>query len=229
MQVTVDSLKTAVRDAQRAATELRVELDDKRKELADAQLARAQLQGMLRDTERRLADAKEIIDLQREELTSARVERERVAQESEHLHGRLQQLQRTTFRYARKGPAFSDGLVPASVMTKDKAEILRLGAETQVEHHVPVGDPTPEMAMPSRDNGDNRSSGVEATPAHIVVVSPGETLWGLARRYKVDLAELRTVNGLLNDTILAGHTLRLPASRAARALADFAPSVSAVR
>ena len=79
LQVTADSLKAAVREAQRTAAELRTELDEQRKELADAQVARAQLQGMLQETERRLADARQIIDLQREELSAARTERERVA------------------------------------------------------------------------------------------------------------------------------------------------------
>ena len=66
LQVAADSLKTAVREAQRTAAELRTELEEQRKELADAQVARAQLQGMLRETERRLADARQVIELQRE-------------------------------------------------------------------------------------------------------------------------------------------------------------------
>ena len=45
LQVTADSLKAAVREAQRTAAELRTELDEQRKELADAQVAGAQLQG----------------------------------------------------------------------------------------------------------------------------------------------------------------------------------------
>ena len=91
LQVAADSLKTAVREAQRTAAELRTELEEQRKELADAQVARAQLQGMLRETERRLADARQVIELQREELTSAHTERERVAQTVAPLHSRLQQ------------------------------------------------------------------------------------------------------------------------------------------
>ena len=62
LQVAADSLKTAVREAQRTAAELRTELEEQRKELADAQVARAQLQGMLRETERRLADARQVIE-----------------------------------------------------------------------------------------------------------------------------------------------------------------------
>jgi septal ring factor EnvC (AmiA/AmiB activator) len=77
LQITADSLKTAVREAQRTASELRAELEEQRKDLADAHVARAQLQGMLQETERRLADARQVIELQREELASAHTERVR--------------------------------------------------------------------------------------------------------------------------------------------------------
>ncbi|KXK03545.1 MAG: hypothetical protein UZ03_NOB001001563 [Nitrospira sp. OLB3] len=79
LQVTVDQLKIAVRDAQRTAADLRAELDGQRQQLAEVELERARLQGMLRETERRLTEARQIIELQREELASARTERERMA------------------------------------------------------------------------------------------------------------------------------------------------------
>ncbi len=91
LQVAADSLKMAVREAQRTAADLRTELEDQRKDLADAQVAKAQLQGMLRETERRLGEARQIIELQREELASARVERERIAQAVRPQHSRLRQ------------------------------------------------------------------------------------------------------------------------------------------
>ena len=87
LQITADSLKTAVREAQRTASELRAELEEQRKDLADAHVARAQLQCMLQETERRLADARQVIELQREELASARSEREKVAQLDQPMTG----------------------------------------------------------------------------------------------------------------------------------------------
>ncbi|HET9963369.1 MAG TPA: LysM peptidoglycan-binding domain-containing protein [Nitrospiraceae bacterium] len=229
MQVTVDSLRTAVQDAQRAATELRVELEERRKELADAQVARAQLQGMLRETERRLADARQIIDLQREELSSARVERERLAQASEELNGRLQHLQRAKLRYNRKPMALSE-VTAASVTTKDTAEVLPLSTERELVRPSWISPPAPDMPLEGQPEiREFRPTEMEAQPLRTIVVSEGDTLWRLARRHKVDLEELRTLNGLPNDTIVSGRMLRLPASRAARPLTDFAPSVSAVR
>jgi septal ring factor EnvC (AmiA/AmiB activator) len=49
LQLTVDTLKTTIRDAQRTITELRAELDARRQELADVQIARAQMEGRLRE------------------------------------------------------------------------------------------------------------------------------------------------------------------------------------
>ena len=47
------------------------------------------------------------------------------------------------------------------------------------------------------------------SPAKIVV-KYGDTLWSLSRRYRVDLMELRALNKLVSDRILAGQELLLP-------------------
>lgn len=51
-----------------------------------------------------------------------------------------------------------------------------------------------------------------ATPSRhtTITVQPGDTLWGLARRYGTTVEELQRLNGLEGDTIRAGMTLRLP-------------------
>src|SRR5215467_11051656 len=74
LQLTLDTLRTQVRDAQRNLTEVRTELESRRQELADAQVARAQLEGRVREAERRVTEARHIIEVQREELLAARVE-----------------------------------------------------------------------------------------------------------------------------------------------------------
>jgi LysM repeat protein len=47
-------------------------------------------------------------------------------------------------------------------------------------------------------------------PGRVLVVREGETLWRLARRYQVDLEQLRQLNGLRDNHIVTGWTLRLP-------------------
>lgn len=94
LQLTVDTLKTSLRDAQRTVAELRAGADAGRQELADVQIARAQLEGRIREAERRLTEARHVIDLQREELSNARSEREQVGRTKAALQNKLQQLQK---------------------------------------------------------------------------------------------------------------------------------------
>jgi len=103
LQLTVDTLKTSLRDSQRTIAELRSELESRRQELADSQIARAQMEGRIREVERRLTEARHIIDLQREELTSSRSERQRVSQAGTALQNQLKQLQK---QLAKMGKQF---------------------------------------------------------------------------------------------------------------------------
>ena len=213
LQVTADTLKTAVRDAQRTAAELRAELDEQRKELADAQVARAQLQGMLRETERRLADARQVIELQREELASARIERERVAQAVQPPPNRLRQPLSVVPSRSHKSFDVQDSVVPASGSGRELAVVSPLPNEDAVE----------APASPASDAGplpdESRSAPVAAAESEVapsvrtIVIQAGDTLWRLARRHKVDLEALRVLNGLKNNLIVAGRTLRLPEPR----------------
>jgi len=41
-------------------------------------------------------------------------------------------------------------------------------------------------------------------------VSPGDTLYSLATQYGTTVIVLKTVNGLVDDTIYVGQTLRIP-------------------
>ncbi|MBA3754491.1 MAG: LysM peptidoglycan-binding domain-containing protein, partial [Nitrospira sp.] len=50
-------------------------------------------------------------------------------------------------------------------------------------------------------------------PIRTIVVQNGETLWRLSRRHNVGLEALRLLNGLQNNLIVVGRTLRLPEPR----------------
>lgn len=214
LQVAADSLKVAVREAQRTAAELRTELDEQRKELADAQVARAQLQGMLRETERRLTEARQIIELQREELTSARDERERLAQAVQPFNGHVRQSASTSPSRSKSAPSHQPITAPAS---SDTQALLGEGAPDQQGPATP--QPLPLDRQATRDSSASQTAAVRSAPlskgktmGRTIVVQGGDTLWRLARQYKVKIDVLRSLNGLSGDRILAGRTLRVPES-----------------
>lgn len=211
LQVTADSLRTAVRDAQRTAADLRTELDEQRKELADVQLARAQLQGMLRETERRLVEARQVIELQREELAAARIERERVAQAARPLHSRLRQSSALVPYQGKKSPAGLDVAVPAAAVSEERMEAVPLSPEEDSGLYTPAtaGDAEPVSEV-TRPVSVATPDAAAAVSVRTVVIQQGETLWRLARRHKVGVDVLRVLNGLSDNRIVAGRTLRLP-------------------
>lgn len=223
LQVAADSLKTAVREAQRTAAELRTELEEQRKELADAQVARAQLQGMLRETERRLADARQVIELQREELTSAHTERERVAQTVAPLHSRPQQSPIGVRLQRKRASSSQDGAVSAPTETQEQSAVKPIeNGEEAAPQFSPVSPVSPVSpadgeAAPVSDvpqaSPIAMSTPIAAEPVRTIVVQGGDTLWRLARRHKVSLEALKSLNGLPTNLIVVGRTLRLPEPR----------------
>jgi len=218
LQLTVDTLKASVRDAQRTASELRNELEASRKNLAEAQVARAQLEGRVREAERRLAESKQVIDLQREELASARTERERLSRGSVLMQGQLKQLQKQLSKLGKIGDEGQpSGLSPANVRSR----------QTQKAVMVPAQTGSPSRSMPERN--------LSATPATLVripsmressydgrrgdhesryvIVKNGDTLWSIAHRNHVDVDRLRATNQLTGNRIEIGQALKLPESR----------------
>lgn len=171
LQLTLDTLRTQVRDAQRNLAEVRAELESRRQELADAQVARAQLEGRVREAERRVSEARHVIEVQREELLAARAERERVFRSSSHSHGQMKQL-----------------------------------------HSSPSATPAVN-AFPAR-RAATAAALRQTPPIEQIIVKPGDTLWSLARTYRIGLNRLRAINNLTDDRIEVGEILFLSEHRA---------------
>lgn len=215
LQLTVDTLKSSLRDSQRTIAELRSELESRRQELADSQIARAQMEGRIREAERRLTEARHIIDLQREELTSSRTERQRVSQTGTALQNQLKQLQK---QLAKMGKQFErggeTGAAPANLSSTDtrppsvrpvNMDSSRHGSE---KSRVAVA---PAEALPSEAIIDDGGHSVAAAdyPTSLSV-KPGDTLWSIAQRFHTTVQELMVVNELHDNRILIGQALRLP-------------------
>lgn len=193
LQLTVDTLKTSLRDAQRTIAELRAELEARRQELADAQIARAQLEGRVREAERRLVEARQVIDLQREELASSRAERERVAKTGAVLHRQMKQLQQQLSKLGKAVPDNRAPVAPAALPPATRrAAPVRTDASTGGLSGIPASEQVQPTAVPTR-----------------VIVKPGDTLWSIAQRYHVPLKRLMSFNQLADPRIEVGQALWL--------------------
>ena len=214
LQLTIDTLKISLRDAQRTMTELRDEVDARRQEWADLQIARAQLEGRLRETERRFVEARHVIDLQREELADARSERERATKAEVALKNQVKQLQKQVAKMRKHTGASS---TPAAMTLPGESSGVASTNSEQSVLATMVDESVGAMSKPAMHvSGSLAVTGMPVTPSMgtptRIFVYPGDTLWGLARRYHVSVKHLMEINALLDHHIEVGQMLWLTES-----------------
>ena len=215
LQLTVDTIKTSLREAQRTVAELRADVDARRQELADVQIARAQLEGRLREAERRLTEARHVIDLQREELASARSERGQVGRTRAALQNQLKQLQEQISKVGKQVKENVSPTVMASL--KDgQLESTTFGSQQDAlsapleEGTKVVSGPTTQVSGVSSGDEVAMVSPSATVPSRLhVLVKSGDTLWSIARRYHTSVRRLMVRNALLSDRIQVGQVLWL--------------------
>lgn len=222
LQLTTDTLKTSVRDAQRMVAELRTDLEVRRRELAEAQVARAQLEGRVREAERRVIEARQVIELQREELAAARTGRERVSRSSLQLQGQMKQLQKQLSRTGKSGSendGQAAGPLPSSGAMRKGQKPMPGPAQVNeppefLERPQMVATPAAVVQVPVPVNHEPLSEVEEQrAPTQHVSVKSGDTLWRIARKYRVNVEDLRTLNQMTDNRIVIGQALWLPDDR----------------
>ena len=216
LELTTNTLKAAVRDAQRIAGELRAELEARRMELAEAQVARAQLEGRVREAERRVVEARQVIELQREELAAARTERAHLSRSSPQLHGQMKPHSRTG-----KSNSAHDGqgavALPSSGAIRKGQEAMQVPIpRNQPSEFLQTSQVTAtsvaEKAVPV-NRGVSPRVEQPVTPTKYVSVKPGDTLWSISQKYRVQLEHLRALNQMTDNRIVIGQALWLPEDR----------------
>ena len=217
LELTTDTLKATVREAQRTVADLRADLEARRRELAEAQVARAQLEGRVREAERRVIEARQVIELQREELAAARTERERVFRSSLQLQSQMKQLRKqrakTEALSSAQGAQEAIPLPSSGAVPKSQKAIQVPAQQNQPSEFLE----TPQMAAApaaARQVPADRepSSGAEQQKPLMrhVSVKPGDTLWRIAQKNRVSVEYLRTFNQLADNRIVIGQALWLP-------------------
>lgn len=220
LELTTDTLRASMRDAQRTVAELRADLEARRRELAEAQVARAQLEGRVREAERRVLEARQVIELQREELAAARTERAQVSRSSLQLQSHLRQLQKQLARTGNSSPAPNGQEatpIPSNGAIQKDQKAMRVPVQqnralefAEMAQAVPTSGamaPVRTIREPSL-----RSERSMVRTKH-VSVKAGDTLWSIAQKYRVQLDQLRTLNQLTDNRIVSGQALWLPDDR----------------
>ena len=225
LELTTDTLKASVRDAQRMVAELRADLEVQRRELAEAQVARAQLEGRIREAERRVVESRHVIELQREELAAAHTERAHLSRNSLYLQGQMRRLQKQLSGAGKSNPVL-DGqeavpLRSGGAVRKGQNAVQISAQRDQPSEflEMPQMTTTSVAAMPMLANR-KPSSEVEQsmTPTKHIYVKPGDTLWSIAQKYRVHLEDLRIINQLTDNKIIIGQILWLSDDRAISAV-----------
>ena len=204
LQLTVDTLKTSMRDSQRTIAELRAEADSRRQELAELHIARAQLEGRVREAERRLSEARHVIELQREELAGSRSERERTSKTGARLHSQLKQPQKPMAAVSTPAGAGMAGIAsPVGQRTG------RATAGSDQPDWLGYSEAVGLMSAAHRSARAILDEGPQTPNPVRISVKPGDTLWSLAQRYRISLKRLMAVNRLVDTQIQAGQALWL--------------------
>src|SRR5947209_7218470 len=187
------ALKAESAQAQRTITDLRAEMQGVQRDLGTARAAQDRLEGELREAQRRVQEAQRALEAQREELVRTREERDRLAAISRELQAQLVELGRLRQQVGEAG--------------RDQSRLQAL--EQAIERHTKeLADLKSAMQKLSTRSKPKPASGTMAPPiykevadrptlageragsgSHTVIVERGDTLWDLARRYRVRLAD----------------------------------------
>jgi len=206
LQLTVDTLKSSLRTAQRTITELQTEVDQRRQSYADLQILRAQLEGTGREVERRLAEARRVIDLQREELARARSEREQMGRTTAALQSQLRHFRK---QLSHLGKQTQRAASPASITSQqdERVDATKVSFSQEAQRDE-VQESVDRISLARAASVFTHSPTVSS---HVsVAIRPGDTLWSLAKRHQTTVAHLMVINELIDDRIHVGQLLSVP-------------------
>jgi LysM repeat protein len=220
LELTTDTLKASVRDAQRMIAELRADLETRRGELAEAQIARAQLEGRVREAEQRIIEARQVIELQREELATVRGKPAHAFQGSFQSQGLKKGHQEALSRTMQAGSRHEGkkaASLPLSGAMHTSENVMEVSAQrNQASEVSEVAQkaivPAALLSAPSDGPSSSELEPQRNVPERVSVNS-GDTLWNIAQRYHLKVEHLRTFNHLTDNKILIGQLLRLPDGR----------------
>ncbi len=219
-QVMTQALQVESRHVQRTITDLETERRGLQRDLGEARAAKARQEGDVLDAERRLLEARHIVELQREELTRATVERQRVTQGAREelmllqaqVQTQLAEITRLTHQVEESQTEQARLQTMDELMERQATEMAELKIAVRESLRAVVRKSAAERIAPAfQAPGFASAVGLYDVPVmKTIKVRRGDSLWALARRHGVTLDDLKAVNRLETDLIIPGQKLRLP-------------------
>lgn len=245
---TSSRVDTIIRNAKQEVTNLRADLGTARIAVTKKDVEAEELRRDLSQYRQRLSELQEARDQQQyagdkhqQELTTLKVERERLMQdkvdmqrelvELPHLREALaasraleEQVQARVKELEVVLAAITDELAKAK-STGDRGDDNPSGDDQKTSRKTPVGAtsvrPThAHRSVLSSGEETGKSAAVFVTavssidpPETVVTVKTRDTLWDLARMHGVTIEQLKAANRLAGDTIHIGQTLRIPSRK----------------
>jgi flagellar biosynthesis chaperone FliJ len=190
-------------------------------EVSDLQLMVDTLKTSVRDAQRTIAELRTELDASRQALADAQIARAQLegrVREAERRLGEARhviELQREELaasraereRVARSGAALNNQ------MKQLQKQLSRLGKQAG-DARAPDIAPASQSAAPA-----GRRPAVSTRPLR-VSVKPGDTLWRIAQRYRIDVNRLVAINRLADERIHVGQALWLTEPPAAESEGD---------
>lgn len=96
---------------------------------------------------------------------------------------------------------------PKKSSNKKSSSSMSIAANTAP---APKSSPPPVYTPPPTPKPKPKPPTPAKKQARYHTIAKGDTLWGISRRYKVPVADIKSANGLSSDLIRPGQTLRLP-------------------
>lgn len=247
MSSTSSRVDTIIRNAKQEVTNLRADLGTARIAATKRDVEAEELRRDLAQYRQRLSELQQARDQQQyagdkhqQELTTLKVERERLMQDKVDLQRELAELPQ--LREALTASRALEEQVQARVkelevvlatitdeLAKAKATGHRgddnLSGDDQTSRKTPIGatsvSPThAHRSALSSGEETGKSAAVFVTavssiepPETVVTVKTRDTLWDLARMHGVTIEQLKVANRLAGDTIHIGQTLRIPSRK----------------
>lgn len=197
-RVEAEALRAEMAATRIAAAKQEAELGALRREILELRQVETQLRAANEEITRSNTEQQRAVEAKEAELTALRAEKERLGQTANELQVKPAELPH--LRHAE-----ADGSATRRKLQELESTVALLKVELAQVKKSLAGKKTGELALQSIS-----ALLLDAGQVLSIRVKPGDSLWGLALKYGVSLADLKAANSLRGDQINVGQRLIIP-------------------